>query len=179
MKSKGIVRRIDDLGRIVIPKEIRKTLRIGEGDKVEILLNQDNEIILKKYSTIQDVWTFANDYALCLYKFLNIPIILFDNDKVVIAHGKVKTHLLDMKIDKKLENALKKKQNLKSSSINDMFFIMNEENADITCEFITPIIQNGDIIGGICAFSNHDLKEGEENLLKVASNFIGKHMEYV
>ncbi len=179
MKSKGIVRRIDDLGRIVIPKEIRKTLRIGEGDKVEILLNQNNEIILKKYSSISDIWTFANDYASCLHKFLNLPIIIFDNDKVLVAYGKPKNHLQDQVIDKKLDTALRKKQILKSSSITNMFFYMPEEQSDLTCEYIVPIIQNGDVIGGICAFSNHDLKEAEENLIKVTASFLGKHMEYV
>ncbi len=177
MKNTGIVRRIDDLGRIVIPKELRKIMRLSEGDSLEIYRGQDNEIILKKHSTMNDMWSFANDYAYCLSKFLNTPILIFNLDKIIIAHGKNKNELLDLKIEKNLETALRKKAILKSNSINDTFIQLPKSMNIYLSEFISPIITNGDVIGGICCLSTQDLKESEESLIKLASNFIGKHLE--
>ncbi len=178
MKSTGIVRRIDDLGRVVIPKEIRKTLRLLEGDSIEIYMGQNSEIILKKHSTINDVISFANDYASCLYNFLNLPIIIFNKDNILVAFGKSKNELLELPVTKKLEIALRKKTILKSSSINDNFFELPKIYENYLSEYIVPIISNGDVIGGICTISKQYLKESEENLLKVSSSFIGKFLEY-
>ncbi len=177
LKNTGMVRRIDDLGRIVIPKEIRKTLRLGEGDFIEIFVSQNNEIILKRHSTINDVWSFANDYLSCLYRFLNLPIFIFDTDKVIIAKGKNKDELLTLTVEKKLEVALRKKHILKATSISDNFFNLPNDLNKYLGEFIVPIISNGDVIGGICCLSVSDLKESDENLIKVASSFIGKYLE--
>lgn len=87
MKATGIVRRIDDLGRIVVPKEIRRTLRIREGDPLEIFTGREGEVILKKYSPIADLGQFAQAYAEALYETLGTPILISDRDEMIAVSG--------------------------------------------------------------------------------------------
>lgn len=177
MKNTGIVRRIDDLGRIVIPKEIRRTLRIGEGDFLEIYVGDDKEIIFKKHSSIKDILDFADNYIYCLQKYIDSPIIIFDTDNVLISYGKYKKELINLEIKKSLILALRKKTILKSDSIMDNYFELSENLEDYLGEFIIPILSSGDLIGGICCFSKHNLDLCSENLIKVAADFIGKQLE--
>lgn len=177
MKPTGIVRRIDDLGRIVIPKEIRKTLRIGEGDTIEIFTGTNDDIILKKHSTIKDIWELVDEYAFCLNKFLDIPIIVFDMDSIVIAHCKNRKNLIGTNMPKKLETALRKKEVVKPKSVLDCYLSLNEPYNEYYGEYIVPIITNGDTIGAICAKSKMDLDKNSENIMNIAASFIGKHLE--
>ena len=87
MKATGIVRRIDDLGRVVIPKEIRRTLRIREGDPLEIFTDREGEIILKKYSPIGELGTFAKQYAESLAQTTGCLVCVTDTDQVIAAAG--------------------------------------------------------------------------------------------
>ena len=87
MRATGIVRRIDDLGRVVIPKEIRRTLRIREGDPLEIYTDRDGEVILKKYSPIGEMSSFAKDYTESLFRSLGHIAVIVDRDQVVAASG--------------------------------------------------------------------------------------------
>ena len=87
MKATGIVRRIDDLGRVVIPKEIRRTLRIREGDSLEIFTDRQGEIILKKYSPIGELSRFAKDYAESLATTLGSTVCITDHDQIIAAAG--------------------------------------------------------------------------------------------
>ncbi|GAE47390.1 stage V sporulation protein T [Mesobacillus boroniphilus JCM 21738] len=94
MKATGIVRRIDDLGRVVIPKEIRRTLRIREGDPLEIFVDRDGEVILKKYSPISELSDFAKEYAEALYDSLGNPVLICDRDTyIALAGGSKKDYL--------------------------------------------------------------------------------------
>ena len=90
MKATGIVRRIDDLGRVVIPKEIRRTLRIREGDPLEIFTDREGEIILKKYSPIGELGTFAKEYADSLGQVAGVMVCICDRDAVIAAAGGAK-----------------------------------------------------------------------------------------
>lgn len=177
LKNTGIIRRIDDLGRIVIPKEIRKSLHINEGDSLEIYMNKNNEIVFKKHSTINDILKFSNNYAYCLEKYIGHPIIIFDTDNVIIAHGKSKVDLLNLHVEKKLISTLRKKANLSSLSLGDNYFKLPKNLENYTSEFITPILSNGDLAGGICCFSKQSLNESSKLLIKVASSFISKQIE--
>ncbi len=178
MKNTGIVRRIDDLGRVVIPKEIRKTLRISDGDSIEIYIGQNNEIILKKHSELNNIWSFADDYAYCLAKFINNPILIFNTDKVIIANGKSKNDLLNLKISSNLEESLTKKSIIKNSAKeNNLMFDYPDTLKTFTNEFIVPITVNSDLIGGICCISEESLQKSDENLILLASSFIGKHLD--
>ena len=103
MKATGIVRRIDDLGRVVIPKEIRRTMRIREGDPLEIYTDRDGEVIFKKYSPIGELNGFASEYAETLYKTAGMPIFVCDRDAVIAVSGASKREYMDRKISKALD----------------------------------------------------------------------------
>ncbi len=101
MKATGIVRRIDDLGRVVIPKEIRRTLRIREGDPLEIFVDRDGEVILKKYSPISELGDFATEYAEALFDSLDLSILISDRDEYIAVAGESKKDYLGKHISKK------------------------------------------------------------------------------
>ena len=94
MKATGIVRRIDDLGRVVIPKEIRRTLRIREGDPLEIFVDHDGEVILKKYSPIGELGDFAQEYADSLFEATGHIAIITDRDQIIAIAGASKKRFL-------------------------------------------------------------------------------------
>lgn len=106
MKATGIVRRIDDLGRIVIPKEIRRSFRIKEGDPLEIFTNADGEVIFKKYSPIGELSQFAGQYAEVLHKNGCSPVVITDNDHVVAAAGVSKREVMERRVTKALEDVM-------------------------------------------------------------------------
>ena len=110
MKATGIVRRIDDLGRVVIPKEIRRTLRIREGDPLEIFTSNDGEVIFKKYSPIGELSAFAGQYAEILHKTSSRPVIVCDRDHVVSASGLPKKELLERRISPALEELIEERK---------------------------------------------------------------------
>ena len=110
MRATGIVRRIDDLGRVVIPKEIRRTLRIREGDPLEIYTDRDGEVILKKYSPIGEMSSFAKDYTESLFRSLGHVAVIVDRDQVVAASGVPRKELWDKPISRDLESAIAGRQ---------------------------------------------------------------------
>ena len=112
MRATGIVRRIDELGRVVIPKEIRRTLRIREGDPLEIYTDRDGEVILKKYSPIGEMSSFAKDYTESLFRSLGHIACIVDRDQVVAASGVSKKELWDKPISPDLENAIQARQTM-------------------------------------------------------------------
>ena len=106
MKATGIVRRIDDLGRVVIPKEIRRTLRIREGDPLEIFTDRDGEVILKKYSPISELGQFAKEYAETLYETLGTPALISDRDEMIAVSGLSKKDYLNRQLSPDVEEIL-------------------------------------------------------------------------
>ncbi len=98
MKATGIVRRIDDLGRVVIPKEIRRTMRIREGDPLEIFTDNDGEVIFKKYSPIGELSSFAGQYGEVLFKTGGYPVIICDRDHVISVAGVSKKELIERRV---------------------------------------------------------------------------------
>ena len=98
MKATGIVRRIDDLGRVVIPKEIRRTMRIKEGDPLEIFVDREGEVILKKYSPISELGDFAREYAGALSETLGTTVLIGDRDSIIAVSGGSKKEFLDKNI---------------------------------------------------------------------------------
>src|SRR5690625_7264870 len=112
MKATGIVRRIDDLGRVVIPKEIRRTLRIREGDPLEIFVSREGEIILKKYSPISELGHFATEYADALYDSLHVPVFISDRDEIIAVSGVSKKDYLNNRIGLTVEDAIENRANV-------------------------------------------------------------------
>ena len=103
MKATGIVRRIDDLGRVVVPKEIRRILRIREGDPLEIFTDKDGEIILKKYSPIGELSSFAQQYVESTAQILGCPVCVTDRDQIIAVAGISKKELLGKSLSKDLD----------------------------------------------------------------------------
>ena len=114
MKATGVVRRIDDLGRVVIPKEIRKTLRIKEGDPLEIFTDKEGEVILKKYSPIGELSEFAAGYAETLAKTTGHIACITDKDTVIAVSGTSKKEFYEQGISEELEKIMDEKENYAS-----------------------------------------------------------------
>ncbi|MCL2406979.1 MAG: stage V sporulation protein T [Defluviitaleaceae bacterium] len=180
MKATGIVRRIDDLGRVVIPKEIRRTLRIREGDPLEIFTDREGEIILKKYSPIGELGTFAREYADSLSQTAGHITCIVDKDQIIAVSGGAKRELMDKTISSALEKTINNRSTVISSRSEAGFVpVLDDDNADIySHELITPIISEGDVLGAI-VFLSPDKKMGdvENKLAQTAAGFLGKQME--
>ena len=180
MKATGIVRRIDDLGRVVIPKEIRRTLRIREGDPLEIFTDREGEIILKKYSPIGELGTFAKEYAESLAQNSGHITCIVDKDQIIAVSGGTKKDLLEKHISSELEKAINGR-NVVVATRNESGFIPILEEDDesmYTHQLITPIISEGDVLGAIVLLSpDKKMGELEGKLAQTAAGFLGKQME--
>lgn len=179
MKATGIVRRIDDLGRVVIPKEIRRTMRIREGDPLEIFTDKDGEVIFKKYSPIGELGEFAGQYAEALAKTSGLPICITDRDTVIAVSGASKREVLEKRVSPELEKIMgdKSAYNAASDSSKDIPIIDNSEKHHALV--VQPIISEGDSIGSVVFFSDEMKKttEVEDKLARAAAGFLGRHME--
>lgn len=180
MKATGIVRRIDDLGRVVIPKEIRRTLRIREGDPLEIFTDREGEIILKKYSPIGELGAFAVEYAETLSQVAGHTVLIVDRDQIISVAGGSKKEFLDRRVSDAFEKMLYQR-NLYSSSKNDSGFISildNDDDPSYTYVLAAPVLVEGDVIGAVVLLSpNHKMGEVEIKLTTCAAGFLGKQME--
>lgn len=179
MRATGIVRRIDDLGRVVIPKEIRRTLRIRESDPLEIFTDREGEIILKKYSPIGELSTFAKEYAEALAHTLNCLICITDQDQVVAACGPSNREYLGKKISHELEEAITKRE---SRIINNGAYIRITEGEEIpyTSQAIHTITSAGDAIGAVLLLykeSGCAAGDAERKIIAIAADFLGRQME--
>ncbi len=181
MKATGIVRRIDDLGRVVIPKEIRRTLRIREGDPLEIFTDREGEIILKKYSPIGEMNMFAKQYAEALGQATGHIICITDRDQVITVSGGAKKDLLEKPLSKQLEALMTERENLVAAKDSKSFVpIVSEQQDEYAAEVIYPVICEGDVIGSVVILSKDAkvmLGETEQKLACVAAGFLGRQME--
>ncbi len=150
MKATGIVRRIDDLGRVVVPKEIRRTLRIREGDPLEIFTDREGEIILKKYSPIGELGQFAKQYADSMAQTTGHIIVITDKDQFIAVAGPAKKDMITKSISHDLEEAINERETIIASKDDKNFIrIMNEDDSEFVYETVTPIISEGDAIGSV------------------------------
>ncbi|NLM89371.1 MAG: stage V sporulation protein T, partial [Syntrophomonadaceae bacterium] len=155
MKATGIVRRIDDLGRVVIPKEIRRTLRIREGDPLEIFVDREGEVILKKYSPIGELGDFAKEYADSLNETIGHISMIADRDVIIAVAGANKREFLSKSIGKAVERALEERttlimNNLDATNDENLHIIQNDDREyTIKAQVIAPIITQGDPIGAV------------------------------
>ena len=183
MKATGVVRRIDDLGRIVIPKEIRKVLRIKEGDPIEIFTGREGEVILKKYSPIGELSEFASTYAETLAKTTGHIACITDKDTVIAVSGGAKKELLEQNISKELEKLMDEREVFTSSKNNDVAIpIVKNDNQErkLNSQVIYPIISQGDVIGSVILLSkeqNKKMNDTELKLAQSAAGFLSSQME--
>lgn len=181
MKATGIVRRIDDLGRVVIPKEIRRTLRIREGDPLEIFTDREGEVILKKYSPIGELSNFARQYAESISQALGCLVCICDMDQVIAASGNGRKDMQDKYITKQLCKAMSDRTEILASEGDKKFIKItaDQDNAFIG-EVVTPIICEGDVIGAVVLLTKDDKKkfgEAERKIAVCAAGFLGRQME--
>ena len=185
MKATGVVRRIDDLGRVVIPKEIRKTLRIKEGDPLEIFTEKDGGIILRKYSPIGELTEFATGYAETLSKTTGHIAFITDKDTVIAVSGGSKKEYLEQNVSDKLEQLMEDKEVYTSKDNSDiaMPITQNDKNSKekrYNSQVVYPIISNGDTIGTVILLSkqsNIKMNEVENKVAQSAATFLGSQME--
>ncbi|RCW63048.1 stage V sporulation protein T [Saliterribacillus persicus] len=178
MKATGIVRRIDDLGRVVIPKEIRRTLRIREGDPLEIFVDRDGEVILKKYSPISELGDFSKEYADALFDVLGLTILISDRDACIAVSGTSKKEYQGKHIGSLMEKVMEERNNKLESSPSAIEIVENKEE-EISAYVIYPIIANGDSIGSVMIFSKEksDFGEVQNKACQTAANFLARQME--
>lgn len=185
VKATGIVRRIDDLGRVVIPKEIRRTLRIREGDPLEIFVDRDGEVILKKYSPIGELGDFAKEYTDSLAEATGKIAMIADRDNIIAVSGAPKKEFLNKRISPAVERIMEdRKPVLITRPGEDRYckecITEDEKGCKFTSEVIAPIIAEGDPIGAVIICTREPgetVSELELKLAETAAGFLAKQME--
>lgn len=177
MKATGIVRRIDDLGRVVIPKEIRRTMRIREGDPLEIYTDSAGEVILKKYSPINDLGEFAKEYVESLYETIGVPALISDRDEMIAVAGISKKEYANRRLSVFAEDFMKSRDVVLDTEETTIELIPGQfEQVKSYC--VAPIVTNGDTIGAVYILSKETmLTEVEKKSAETAANFLAKQME--
>lgn len=177
MKATGIVRRIDDLGRVVIPKEIRRTLRIREGDALEIFTDTQGGVIFKKYSPVGELSAFAGQYADVLSKAMGLPLLICDRDHVIAAAGVSRKEYLERRVSPEIEEYMQGRQSFISKGKSSLRPV---EGVDRAASVICPIIASSDVAGAVVLLVSENEEpptETETKLVQVAATFLGKQME--
>ncbi len=186
MKATGIVRRIDDLGRVVIPKEIRRTMRIREGDPLEIYTDREGEVIFKKYSPIGELAGFAAQYAETLHKTCSLSVVICDRDAVIACSGVPRKEYADKPLSEELEAVINNRSLYVWHEGEEKLPVLAGAHADgehfLGCAM--PIISEGDIIGCVASVRLNDASrvatfsdDVETKLIQTAAGFLGRQLE--
>ena len=181
MKATGIVRRIDDLGRVVIPKEIRRTMRIREGDPLEIYTDREGEVIFKKYSPIGELNSFAAQYAETLYKTCDLSVVICDRDSVIACAGVPKRDFQEKRLSEHAEDMIERRTLYRCDGT-EMFSATSDESSEYSIACLMPILSEGDVIGCVASLlsasgTRHTPTEIECKLVETAAGFLGKQLE--
>lgn len=174
MKSTGITRRIDDLGRIVIPKEIRKNLKIKENEVLEIFINND-EIILKKFSPFNDSEKVLSDYIKVINDMTGNDVIITDRDKVILSTKKLEEKLLNKKLSEYVNDLIENRSTFLSNDMKGIEVIDNEKIKQNY--YFIPLIIDSDVVGSIIMFSSKEIDENSKSLLLIASKLLVNYIE--
>lgn len=182
MKATGIVRRIDELGRVVIPKEIRRTLRIREGDPLEIYTDREGQVILKKYSPIGELNEFAQEYCESLNENTGHIAMISDRDYIIAIAGGPKKEYMQKRISPELEKLIEGRTTyITNEEDNPIKMIYEEINIEeYNSQVISPIVMQGDPIGSVILISKDTdsiIGDLELKLVGVAAGFLSKQME--
>ena len=179
MKATGIVRRIDDLGRVVIPKEIRRTLKIRESDPLEIFTDRDGEIILKKYSPVGEMGTTAKLYAESLSQTMGCTVCITDNDQIVAASGSGRKDLQDQPVGREFVKVLQERNQLLEKSGQPGYVRITPDMGAYHEQVISPVICEGDVIGAVVLLNRDEKRqrgETEQKVAQSAADFLGRQM---
>ncbi len=179
MKATGIVRRIDELGRVVIPKEIRRTLRIRESDPLEIYTGNNGEVIFKKYSVMAEIAEFALQYTDILSKTLKAPVLISNRDRIVAVSGISKREFLERRITNSLEDLMESRNHFSMYETKNKIF-KAVEGMPNESSLIFPIIVAGDVLGSIIVFKNEEKSISQDistALVKISAELLSKNLE--
>ena len=177
MKATGIVRRIDDLGRVVIPKEIRRTMRIREGDPLEIFTGANEEVVFKKYSPVGEMGVFATQYADVMARACSLPVLICDRDHIIAVAGESKKEYMDRRVSPQLEQAMEERKVVVTNAARRLYVA---EGKDRPVGVMAPIVAAGDLAGCVCILCNEQgdvPSDSDQKLAQVAAAFLGKQME--
>ena len=180
MKATGIVRRIDDLGRVVIPKEIRRTLRIRDGAPLEIFTNKDGEVIFKKYSPIGEFASFAGQYVETLNRTCGMSVVVTDRDSVIVTAGVSKKEFNEKKVSEEFEAIMEDRSLYYSKNDSEQISVCDGSSGYV--KYAMPIVSEGDVIGCIAMISSDehfdvDTSSAECKLIQTAASFLGRQFE--
>lgn len=179
MKATGLVSRIDTLGRVVIPREIRKRMRIHEGDPLEIFLDSEG-IVLKKYSPVNELSQLATEYAKCASATLDCMVLISDADYIIAESGGQRRTFIGKKISKSLEKIIHDEDNKVISEKGTLYAVIaNDENIkDFKSQILVPIVSQGDAIGSIVILSkDRSLGNMELKVAEIGASFLARQME--
>ena len=178
MKATGIVRRIDDLGRVVIPKEIRRTMRIREGDPLEIYTSREGEVIFKKYSLMGELDDFAAQFCETMSKTSGVISAVTDRDAIIAVAGGGKRELLGKRVSTALEQIMEERRIYQRSG--DERVAVIEDAEKYTAGIAAPILCEGDVLGLVLFVEDGEgsaVGETEYKLAQTIAAFLGRHME--
>ena len=171
MKATGIIRRIDDLGRIVIPKEIRKNLRIKNGENLEIFVSENDQIILRKFSQIDKLLDVSQSIITAINNITKKNVLITNND-ICIATTNKKKNYLDKPLSENILNILNDRKDLiKNEPIE---IIPGEIETNVA---LSPVIAHGDLIGSIIILSDQEITSNDSNTIKLISTFLSNYIE--
>lgn len=177
MKATGIVRRIDDLGRVVIPKEIRRTMRIREGDPLEIYTDRDGEVIFKKYSPMGELGTFVGELAEALSRTAGMSCAICDRDAVIAAAGGAKKDVYEKAISTDFEHIMEQRHIYEHDGSDAWVSVSGSDPYHVVVA--APIITEGDVTGCVAFLSDDERAEPSEveaKLSQTAASFLSKHV---
>lgn len=183
MKATGIVRRIDELGRVVIPKEIRRTLRIREGDPLEIFTENDGGIILKKYSPIGELSAYATEFVSVLHSQFGVNAAICDKDHIIACAGSKRREHAEKRISEELEETIAQRRTLMQTQVQGHVMRLTaegDERNDWYAVLVVPIIAQGDTIGAVILYARDDttlIGTAEVKTAEAIAAFLGKQME--
>ena len=182
MKATGIVRRIDDLGRVVIPKEIRRTMRIREGDPLEIYTDREGEVIFKKYSPIGELASCAAEYAETLWRTCNLAVVITDRDAVIASAGVPRKEYAEKAVSPALEKIMEGRGIYAWREGDEQLHPTDNSSLRISCAM--PILSEGDVVGAVVSLATGEKtdKRGtsadvEHKLVQTAAGFLGRQLE--
>ena len=184
MKATGIVRRIDDLGRVVIPKEIRRTMRIREGDPLEIYTDREGEVIFKKYSPIGELSSFASQYADTLHRTCNMLVLISDRDAVIAVAGVSRKEYGERPLSDEMEKIMEGRGIYVWRDGSEKIYPTRDAGSYfVSCAM--PIISEGDVVGSVISLSDQNgeknretsTAELESKLVQTAAGFLGRQMD--
>lgn len=183
MKATGIVRRIDELGRIVIPKEIRRTLRIREGAPLEIFTEQNGEVILKKFSPIGELSENAHEMVEALSQVLGLPSAITDRDTFIASAGIGKRDLSGRAVSDEIMRSISSRSKISSLGAGSTNLMLTDEvdpSAVANAVLLLPVVSAGDAIGSVLLFSQKPdvaIEPNAQKVLETAASFLGHQIE--